>query len=648
MVGRQPRLLEHLLIRGFAAATIVAMVAAALFLGALLVYVVGTLESHGLLLGRTMIDITAVPETLPKAEQLDAFRERAAQHDVSLALVVPDRAGEPAAVDVYAVRGQVPAPVFWADIEAFPADRIGDASILWTYAVDGSASDVSAFLAALRGAGVVAYEVTPDATVVLGALSLAPGVPALAGAVAVSLVIALAAEATRRAARQRSRRIVGWSRGRILVRESAETTTLLLSGVFVVHLAIAAWMIADGAAAPVWWSAVRVASASILGSVALLVVVQVALTVACSGLSRLRPRFPEVVVGLCASALVFATVSDGFSVLRTTEARAGLEQHLADEAARGDDVVLTTASTSLADEVALGRVGRAAVEQGAACLAQTNLVEGALVTVPACAPRHVVAGSDEVVVLVPTARESSLPALESAVREALADGWELDREAEAPVPPTSAPLPIRIERVASTADFVESVSRWVIWSIAPAPEPLDLPVIVLPSIEALALNRVGLAVRNAELRFAADFPLEDALQHAAVRDVVVQFNRVGAQVEQQLVELRTERALVSSAVIGAVVGLVFAASTMIAAHRVRSRSARRLRTLVGRSAAASHGRFIGVVSSVAALLASSASAVQDGSSVATIACVGTAVGLAAALLLTAGIALSAHRDRITR
>ncbi|TCL73368.1 hypothetical protein EDF23_11218 [Curtobacterium sp. PhB128] len=645
----QPGLLGDLLIRNFAAATVLAVAAVPLLLVGLIVFVVGSGEASGYLTGRTTIDMVDLPLGPTKQEHIQQLTELAEDHDVSLALVVPDRSGAPSTVTAYSFAGSVAAPVFWGNVVDRPASDIGDAVIVWSYAVDGSAVQVGAFLDALRTAEFEFVDATPTVRVLAPAVIGQPGILAIVACIALGVVIAVVAESDRRDSRQRLRGLSGLSPKRIAAREALETAGLLVFCSLVVCGALAVYLLVRGASPMIWSFSVGLAGVMLPAAF----VGVVGLHVVCSVVGRRRwtslaaPVWRPTVVALCGVALVsILTVST--SVLVEQERTASeLERSLRSETADGDDVVLGVGMASVADEDAFGRVALAALATGTAELAQTTFMQDALLVAGDRAEQLVGDDRDGVTVLVPESVATDIDAIADGVRESFDDGWEVDDDQAPRV------VPIHTEVVGSTAPIVAAADRWIDWVLPRTTTGADVPVIVVTDVRDLPPNRLGTATRNGEVRFADRTALVQQLTDADLLDVVTQINRVGAVLERALAAVRTSRAVILAASAGTVLAILFAAATLIADHRTRHRRAARLRFLVGRHPAVQHARFVLVASGIAAGTTAVTVLVGDdgtgaGSGALLAASTAGAVGVLTAVALSVLLAATHHRERPRR
>jgi hypothetical protein len=644
-VDRQPGVLEHLLIRGFAAATITAVAAAALAVAGLVAFVAGSVEADGYLTGRTTIGLTELPFGPDKDEHIEMLSTLARDNDVTLTLLVPDRSGARNTIDAFALTGSVSEPVFWGTVIERSADAVGDAVILWTYGVDGSADNVTGFLDDLVVNGFAYMDETPSPLVVGRALLDKPGLPVIVEMVILALMIAFVAESERRAQRQRVRRLVGWSRREIVGQEFADIACLVVGTFVMVSGAFAALLAVRGASPAMW--AFCAARTVILAPVVIVVIVgsHVGFSLI-SGRRAFRPdvaRWRPIVVGAVGLGLAVILTSSTMALATQRQTTVALERSLAAEAASGDDVTLGIGIADENQDLALGQVALRAFAHGTASMAMTNALPDAVVVigetpgVPAAAGRF-----DGVTVLVPTTLADEGEMILREVRQSFADGWAVDDDS-----PPRAPN-IRALLVESTRPTVESIDRWVDWAFGRSSNWPEIPVVVVSDARDMAPNRIGTATHNGEVRFADRAALLHELRAADLMDVVTQVNRTGTTIERQLAEVREDQMMAFVAMFGAGVVAVFAAGMLAADHHIRSRRASRLRSLVGRHPIVDHLPFVVVAASACAATTTETVALVGSATGSTLLLVALGTGLAAAVLLSLFCALPSNSGRTTR
>lgn len=631
--------------RSFAAATVVAVAAAALLAMSLAVYIAGSVEALGSLSGRTVIDMTDLPVGPTKAEQVEDLARIAADHDVSLGLVVPDRSGDPATLDEYVLHGAFAPPAFWTTIEQHPSDRIGDAVIVWSYAVDGPAADVANFLTSLRSAGYEFIDGTPLPWVVLPALLGEADVMAVAVALALGVVIALVAESHRRAPRQRLRRLSGWSSSRIAARELLAISGLLGSVFAVVFCLFVAILLVRGASPAVM--AFCLTSVAILGALCWIGVTALHVLFAVvgrpllagNGLARWRP----VMVGAMTVGLVVTLVVDADGLGPQADADAELERSLEAESAHGDDITLGVGFTDYDGDQRLGVIGTRAIERGTARMAWTNALSDTLVLIGDETPGlpRGIASRDGITVLVPDALAHRTAEILDEVKDDVTAGWEIEQA----VPPRE--VPYRTELV-GTSDIVLSAERWVEWGLPKTALWPDIAVVVVSDPRDLAPNRVGTATANGEVRFSDRAVLEQELRAEGLYDSVTQFNRVGAIVERQLAEVRSDRIVALVATVVAALAALFACWTLVADRRIRSQHAWRVRSLAGCSAVVHHVGFVATAAAGTALIVAGTLGVLGVVSAVTVLASAVAGALIVGAALSSFLVLTHHTERIRR
>lgn len=608
------------------------MAAAALAVVGLVAFVSGSGEASGYLTGTTTIGLTDLPFGPDKDEHVEMLAHIADDNHVSLALLVPEPSGERDTIEAYVLSGAVSAPAFWGTMLERPATAVGDTVILWTYGVEGSAADVARFLDDLASQGFAFVDETPSPLIVGAVLLGDPGLLSIAAMVALAVVIAFVAESERRAARQRVRRLAGWSRRQIARQELADVTCLVAVVFVVVFGAFAAFLALRGASPAVWaFSAVQTA---VLVPIGIVAVVGSHLGFSLiSGRRAARPdvgRWRPVAVGGAGLGLAVILASSTAALSAQCESTAALERSLAAEATRGDDVTLGIGLADEHQDLALGRIALGSFASGTASMAMTNALPNAVVVIgdtPGVSSG--VVRRDGVTVLVPAALAEERTSILNAVRQSIADGWEVDDG----VPPRDPP--IRATIVDRTRPTVESIDRWVDWAFEKGANWPDIPVVVVSDPRDLAPNRIGTATHNGEVRFADRAKLVQELRAAHLTDVVTQVNRVGATIERRLAEVREDRTMVLVAMFGAGSVVVFAAGMLAADHCTRTRRASRLRALVGRHPIVDHLPFVVVATSAWAATTTVTTALVGAASgsVLLLAALGTSLGAAALLSL---------------
>jgi hypothetical protein len=615
--------------------------AVALFAGSLVVLVVGSVEALGALSARTTIDLYDLPLGPTKREHVEMLERMAAEADVSLALLTPERSGTPDRLDAYVLRGELPDPVFWGGITERPARAIGDAVIAWTYAVDGSPSDVSRFLTELREHEFAFADATPRAIPSLVDEILTPGLVTVGVAVTIGALVALVAESHRRAARQRVRRLAGRASGRIAMTELVDVLLLTAAVFGSVFGVLSLFLGVRGAGEAVWAFSAGAAALVVAVAVTLVATTHVALmTLSGRRLDGVDTgRWRPAVTGASGLVLVAVITAGASSVGAENSIVEQLERSLAAEAEHGDDVVLGVGFSDEQQELALGAIGSQALVDGSARMAMTNAIPDALLVIGAGTPgiSADVAHRDGVTVLIPQALAERADDIESTVVESVAEGWEVD-DTDPPRTPS-----IRSEIVASTDAAIGAAGRWVDLGLQDGPAPSPSTVVVA-DVADIAPNRIATATRNGEVRFSDRAALVRALHRSGSFDVVTQVNRVGAVVDRRLADVRTERRVLTSATIAAAVAALFAGSSLVADHVERGRAAARVRSLVGRHPGVHHARFLLGAAGVcgATVFATLTTAAQAGATI-VVASIGAA-GLTV-ILLTALIIIDASRRK---
>jgi len=560
-----------------------------LFAVSLVVLVVGSVEALGAVSARTTIDLYDLPLGPTKHEHVEMLERMAADADVSLALLTPDRSGTPDRLDAYELHGELPEPVFWGGIDERPASAIGDAVIAWTYAVDGEPTDVSRFLRDLQEHEFAFTDATPQAVPSLLNAALTPGVVTVGVAVTIGAVVALVAESHRRAARQRVRRLAGRTPGRIAMTELSDV--LLLSAVVFgsVFGALSLFLGLRGASHAVWAFSGGVTAVVVAIAVTIVAATHVTLTMV-SG-NRLdgvdTGRWRPAVTGVCGAVLVAVIAGGASNVVVESRRAEHLTQSLAAEAVHGDDVVLGVGFSDEQQEMSFGDIGSRALVDGSARMAMTNTIPDALLVIGAGTPGVPadVAHRDGVTVLIPQASAERAEDIESTVRASIAEGWEVD-DSKPPRTPR-----IRSELVASTDAAVRAAGRWV--DLGPQDGPArSRTSVVVADVADIAPNRIATATRNGEVRFSDRAALLRSLHRSGAFDVVTQVNRVGAVADRQLAEVRTERLVLVGATVVAAIAALFAGASLVADHLERGRTAARVRSLVGRHPGEHHARFL--------------------------------------------------------
>jgi len=579
--------------RNFAVATVLAVATAVLVAGALVVTVVGSVESLGALSGRTSIALTDLPVTQSKATQVATIERLAHRSAVSVSVLVPDRDGRADVWNAYSFRGTPSPPVFRGTISVAPVGDGGELSLAATYILDGSASDIAEFLDGIRRSGYKYADVSPHVIEALAATLEQPATLAAVLATALGVLIALVAESARRASRQRLRFATGWSQRAVAAREAREVGALVGFMVVILGVVVGTVFAVRHATGPVLrFTAIELAVV-LIPTVGLLVALHVVLAlVTCQ---KPEPgavaRWPAVIVATAGIALVVLGTAD---LQTTSERRAqsrSLEQTLVREARHGDDVVLGTSSTEFDQDVALGRIALGPLRDGTASMAQVSFVDELTLVGDASAALEeyadrIAAGNGDPVLLVPGELAAHTRALQQAASEELAESWEVEG-LESPQQQS-----VRAAVVPSTASIARAVLDWTSALTPEIPTWPEAPVLVVPDPADIAPNRLGTTVANGEVRFSDRAALERAVHRAGLDDIVLQYRRVGATVEGQLTALRSERRTAEVALLATVFAVVFAGFTLTVDHRTRTRRAARLRFLTGRHPIVHHWRFV--------------------------------------------------------
>lgn len=628
--------------RSFAAATVAAVAAAVLVATGLVVSTVGSLESLGLLAGRSTVQITDLPFGLTKPEQIQQLAEIADDSDVALSMLVPDREGRPGVWSAYVLRGAPAEPVFDGSLRVRPIGGGGELDLRTAYAVGGDGAAVDDFLEDLRAAGYRYKDLSPAGFAPLAAALGKPGILAAVTANTLGVTVALIAESGRRETRQVVRRTVGWSRRRITVLEAASMAALSGTAVLISLGGLSLYLLLQHADR---------ATGELIGALeeGVLAPVAVALVLTHTALGVLRAResnaalpvrWPRVAVGAAAVALVALSVADVRALAVQHQLMSGLERTLVAEARHGDDVVLGTGFTDFDQDVALGRLARGPLDRGEASMAQSSFVDQFTVvgdaTVRLRQYDDVVSRFDgDPVLLVPKVLESDLEPLRRAAAEDIATGWQVEeRDPPEDVEVHAVPVP-------TTAAITQSIVDWTRAVPPTTPTWPEIPVLVVPHAADLAPNRIGTAVANGEVRFTSKPALERAVREAGLADVVLQVRRVGATVEGQIAALRSERLTAELASLVTGLAVVFAALSLVVDLRVRSARSARLRFLSGRHPAVRHRGFVG---GAVALTVGVTELVLGSSVIAALAASGAA-GIVAAVLLTALLVVHGRNER---
>ncbi|WP_175481351.1 hypothetical protein [Curtobacterium sp. MMLR14_010] len=192
----------------------------------LVVSAVGSLESLGLLAGRSTVAMTDLPFGLTTPEQIATLTALADDSDVALSMLVPDREGRPGVWTACVLRGAPAEPVFDGSLHVRPIGGGGELDLRTTYAVGGDGAAVDDCLEDLRAAGYRYEDLSPAGLAPLAAGLRNPGSLAAVTATALGVTVALIVESGRREQWQVLRRTVGWSRRRIAVLEAASMAAL--------------------------------------------------------------------------------------------------------------------------------------------------------------------------------------------------------------------------------------------------------------------------------------------------------------------------------------------------------------------------------------------------------------------------------------
>lgn len=621
--------------RNFAAATVLAVAAVLALSAALAVSVVREVEALGLLVGRATLELTELPVGETKAEHVREITAAADRADVSVLLMAPDRGGRPGVWTAYSFRGPASQPGTGATIRTRPIGDGGTLDLLGPMAVDGDRRSVRLFTDELRRAGYTSVDTTPAPIGTLVVVLTRPTVAPVAVAVLLGLAIALVAESRRRTGRQDLRSRAGWSAGSVVCAEALDLALVAGPMVAAVCAGPLVALAVCGAGAPTTGFAAIVIAVSVLAGflVVLLLHVVCSLLSVASAPRAAESRWPTVLVSAAGIALVTLTVTDATLVDDRHRAAAGVERSLVAEAAHGDDVVLGTASTTLEQDQALGLIATAALERGNASMAYSSFTDRFTLVgdasaalrglLPRTPPRH-----GQPVLLVPDVLAAESDALRAAAAADIATGWQV----EGRQPPR--PLEIGIRPVRSTAAVTESTILWTNGIEPLLPTWPDIPVLVVPDPTDLAPNQVGTGAANGEVRFADRAGLEHQLRAAGLTDVVLQVDRVGARVERQLGELRTERHTLLMAVGAALLALLLAATSLVGEHRVRTARPGRVQFLVGRHPMVRHRWFL-VGASCTAAATAAGTGVLLGVPADVVLAAGTVSGVGALVLLGA-------------
>ncbi|RDH96854.1 hypothetical protein DEU32_10819 [Curtobacterium sp. AG1037] len=626
--------------RNVAAATVLAVAAALLVSAVIALGAAREVATLGLLVGRTSVALTSLPVEASKAERIRTISEAAADADVAVALVVPDRQGDPDRWRAFSFRGTAQTQGLGTALEVRPIGDGADLDLQGILAIDGDVNDVGRFLEQLRAVGYEATDTTPGPVPALLYTLADPAVGAVAAAALLGLVIALVAEAERRGTRQALRLRSGWSPTRIAGIEAADICRVA-APVLVVAVAgtlvLALW---PGTGTTARAFTVTVAAVALSTAVLVVVGVHVATTLAAARSRRSAgsSAWAPVVVGAAGAALVALLVADAHAVVQVQTAAQASERTLLAESRHGDDVVLGLGPTAFAQDIELGRIGLAALERDTASMAHASFTDRATLVGEATAALPAVLGAPPApggapVLLVPDALAADADRLADAASADLAAGWAVEER----TPPR--PIDIEVRRVPSTAAVTEAVLEWTN-GIEPAlPTWPDIPVLVVPDSRDIALNQIGTAVANGEVRFADRPALERALRQAGLTDTVLQVTRVGTKIERQIGAVRAERATRTAAAVVAGLAVVLAAVTLVQEHRIRTQRSARVRFLVGRHPIVRHRAFV-VTAGIVVAVVSGATASSVGTSTAGV--LATALLGAVAVSLLLGGVLGVH------
>ncbi len=520
-----------------------------------------------------------------------------------------------------------------AAISTRPIGDGGTLDLLGPMAVEGDGRSVRRFTEELRQAGYTTVDTTPAPVEALVVVLARPTIALVAVAVLLGLGIALVAESRRRAGRQDLRLRAGWSGGSVACAEALDLGRLAGPVATAACVGPPVALAVHGAGAP----ALRFTTVVVVVCVLAALLAALVLHVGCALLSAAathraaEARWPMVLVAAAGISLVIVAVADVQCLQDRQRTTAEAERILVAEAAHGDDVVLGTASTTLEQDQALGAIATGALARGDASMAYSSFTDRfTLVGDASASLRALVPGGlpphGQPLLLVPDALASESDALRDAAAADIATGWQV----EGRQPPR--PLDIRIRPVRSTAAVTESAILWTNGIEPLLPTWPDIPVLVVPDPKDLAPNQVGTGVANGEVRFADRAALERQLRAAGLADIVLQVDRVGARVERQLGELRTERHTLLLAVGAALSALVLAAISLVGEHRVRTARLGRVQYLVGRHPLVRHRWFL-VGASGTALTTAAVTSALSGARGDVILTAGVASGAGALVLL---------------
>ncbi len=619
--------------RNFAAATVLAVAAVLALSAVLAVSVVGEVEALGLLAGRATLELAELPVGETKVEHIRDITAAAERSGVRVSLLVPDRDGRPGVWTAYTFRGPATQPGIGAAISTRPIGDGGTLDLLGPMAVEGDGRSVRRFTEELRQAGYTTVDTTPAPVEALVVVLARPTIALVAVAVLLGLGIALVAESRRRAGRQDLRLRAGWSGGSVACAEALDLGRLAGPVATAACVGPPVALAVHGAGAP----ALRFTTVVVVVCVLAALLAALVLHVGCALLSAAathraaEARWPMVLVAAAGISLVIVAVADVQCLQDRQRTTAEAERILVAEAAHGDDVVLGTASTTLEQDQALGAIATGALARGDASMAYSSFTDRfTLVGDASASLRALVPGGlpphGQPLLLVPDALASESDALRDAAAADIATGWQV----EGRQPPR--PLDIRIRPVRSTAAVTESAILWTNGIEPLLPTWPDIPVLVVPDPKDLAPNQVGTGVANGEVRFADRAALERQLRAAGLADIVLQVDRVGARVERQLGELRTERHTLLLAVGAALSALVLAAISLVGEHRVRTARLGRVQYLVGRHPLVRHRWFL-VGASGTALTTAAVTSALSGARGDVILTAGVASGAGALVLL---------------
>jgi hypothetical protein len=609
------------LFRGFAATTVLAVVAS---LGLGVWIVAGALiavdeSANGS--SASQLSVTTLDKGTNEAEAERAIARAARHHRVNIALIVPDMDGKQGTWNLFVYAGDPSNhslserpfdPTITLNIR--PATAIGPESVQNRYLTTASGQQLVALQADLRAQGVQSEsdEISPFAAAFF--VLEDQGRQFVVVVTAVGVILAFSAEALLRRRRQALRRISGWSRREMALREAREAATL--TGIVAVTLTVLGSV---GLGLYNGFAGLERLVPQVIGTWAvaalLLTVIHVAVATwprprhtsqvfAGAAPSALRSAAPAVlhgaVVFLAAASLaaISSSLATSVSLKEALERQAPLahwDQVSGAAASAFDDTFDDRFAPVVRREMREGRVIFVAHEYSGTPNYNFGPSGDDHLTVNREYLEHVHVSNDHEsrVILPPSAPTTAdllIPESLRSERHRIESEYRSWFDFEADATPSDTPaLDLRVQLIADgqfTPDLGDEGNPEL-------PARVGNVLLVIPDdAKWIDSSFLSTTVMNGQALFSDPGALRTGVDEAGVRGAIFAFTPFGDTIERQLAELNGEIRRLEAATLMALIVLAFAAWTTVIHHGARRRTERRVLALCGRSRWSTHGRFL--------------------------------------------------------